>query len=210
MSILKVNSQSLTLEVEGQSAGNLTYNIVLDKNGEELSFDDFIVNIIDSGVEHDIRYGNIHLCFDLRYYDYDDHASIVDFLNDYQDWYHENSGGSWDYHTFVRLKINGNKPILEDLIGFVDELQCEILLQHSGVSLSERLKTDVIKSVVDHGNYQFIVIVRNESDAEEMYRDFIVPFQIRVNNIYISCDNPQTALEMAKKYVVKVLPEIEL
>jgi hypothetical protein len=73
----------------------------------------------------------------------------------------------------------------------------------------QRIVPAAIKRIIEHDNYQFKFVISNEEDIEEIFRDFIEPFNIPLKKV---CCMPgldsqddfhertQWVLEMAKKY----------
>ena len=62
---------------------------------------------------------------------------------------------------------------------------------------------------MEHQNYQFKFVISNEGDIEEMFRDFIEPFQIPLKNVVCMpaltsqkdfFERTKWCMEMAKKY----------
>ena len=47
----------------------------------------------------------------------------------------------------------------------------------------QRLVPDAIKRIMEHKNYQFKFVISTEDDVKEVFRDFVVPFNIPLKNV---------------------------
>jgi 7-carboxy-7-deazaguanine synthase len=111
--------------------------------------------------------------------------------------------------AFYEIETNGTIYIGDELFINIDQINCSPKLSNSGMTEKQRIVPEAIKRIMEHPNYQFKFVISNESDIEEMFRDFITPFNIPLKNV---CCMPgmdsqdqfhertQWVLEMAKKY----------
>lgn len=73
----------------------------------------------------------------------------------------------------------------------------------------QRIIPAAIKRIMEHDNYQFKFVISTEDDINEMFRDFIHPFNIPLKNVVCMPgldsqsdfhERTQFVMEMAKKY----------
>jgi organic radical activating enzyme len=112
-------------------------------------------------------------------------------------------------NTFDEIETNGTIVIEDELFYRLNQINCSPKLSNSGMTEKQRIVPAAIKRIMDHSNYQFKFVISNEEDIEEMFRDFINPFNIPLQRV---CCMPgmdeqdqfhertQWVLEMAKKY----------
>jgi organic radical activating enzyme len=112
-------------------------------------------------------------------------------------------------HNYNEIETNGTIVIEEDLFKILDQINCSPKLSNSGMTEKQRINSEAIKRIMEHDKYQFKFVISNEDDIEEMFRDFIKPFNIPLQRV---CCMPgmdsqeqfhertQWVLEMAKKY----------
>jgi organic radical activating enzyme len=141
--------------------------------------------------------------------------AIVNFLNEFEqqsinEFYGDSTSYSdGDFEIFNEIETNGTIYIEQPLFNILSQINCSPKLSNSGMTEKQRIVPAAIKRIMDHSNYQFKFVISNEEDIEEMFRDFINPFNIPLQRV---CCMPgmdeqdqfhertQWVLEMAKKY----------
>jgi hypothetical protein len=87
------------------------------------------------------------------------------------------------------------------------------------MTAKQRINPEAIKRIMEHKNYQFKFVVSIEDDIQEIFRDFIEPFNIPLKNIIIMPgmdsrddfhERTQFSLEMAKKYKIRGMTRLHL
>jgi len=83
----------------------------------------------------------------------------------------------------------------------------------------QRIVPEAIQDIMLHSNYQFKFVVSTEEDIQEMFRDFIKPFNIPLKNVVCmpGMDSQEQfhertnwVLEMAKKYKIRGLSRLHI
>ena len=110
---------------------------------------------------------------------------------------------------FQEIETNGTIYIGDDLFYILDQINCSPKLSNSGMTTKQRIVPEAVKRIMEHSNYQFKFVISSEEDVEELFRDFVVPFNIPLQKV---CCMPgldsqsnfhertQFVMEMAKKY----------
>jgi organic radical activating enzyme len=182
---------------------NKDFQYLIDRWKEQELWDDIlngIVHIIWTGGEPTIK-GH--------------QDAIVNFLNEFEqqsinEFYGDSTSYSdGDFEIFNEIETNGTIYIEQPLFNILSQINCSPKLSNSGMTEKQRIVPAAIKRIMDHSNYQFKFVISNEDDIEEMFRDFINPFNIPLQRV---CCMPgmdeqdqfhertQWVLEMAKKY----------
>jgi organic radical activating enzyme len=182
---------------------NKDFQYLIDRWKEQELWDDIlngIVHIIWTGGEPTIK-GH--------------QDAIVNFLNEFEqqsinEFYGDSTSYSdGDFEIFNEIETNGTIYIEQPLFNILSQINCSPKLSNSGMTEKQRIVPAAIKRIMDHSNYQFKFVISNEEDIEEMFRDFINPFNIPLQRV---CCMPgmdeqdqfhertQWVLEMAKKY----------
>lgn len=121
--------------------------------------------------------------------------------------------------VFYEIETNGTYVIKPELLDILGQINCSPKLENSGMSKRARINEEAIESVMSHNNYQFKFVISNEEDVEEMFRDFIIPFNIPLKNVVCMPgldeqvdfhERTQFALEMAKKYRFRGLTRLHI
>jgi organic radical activating enzyme len=120
---------------------------------------------------------------------------------------------------YNEIETNGTVVIENDLFLILDQINCSPKLSNSGLSAKQRIVPEAIKRIMEHPNYQFKFVISNEEDVEEMFRDFIEPFNIPLKNVVCMPglddaanfeERTQFVLEMAKKYKFRGLTRLHI
>ena len=121
--------------------------------------------------------------------------------------------------AFSEIETNGTIVIDEPLWIQLDQINCSPKLSNSGMTEKQRINPEAIKRIMEHDNYQFKFVISNEEDVKEMFRDFIVPFNIPLKNVVCMPglddaanfeERTQFVLEMAKKYKFRGLTRLHI
>ena len=78
---------------------------------------------------------------------------------------------------------------------------------------------EAIERIMEHDNYQFKFVISNEEDIEEVFEDFVVPFDIPLKNVVRMPgldsqedfhERTEWVLEMSKKYKFRGLTRLHI
>ena len=157
----------------------------------------------EEGVYEDIKNGTIHIIWTGGEPTLPKHQeAICNFLNL---WTHSDI----DITEFNEIETNGTCYIGDDLFFNLHQINCSPKLSNSGMTEKQRIVPHAIKRIMEHSNYQFKFVISNEDDVKELFRDFVVPFNIPLKNVICMPglddvanfeERTQFVLEMAKKY----------
>ena len=157
----------------------------------------------EEGVYEDIKNGTIHIIWTGGEPTLPKHQeAICNFLNL---WTHSDI----DITEFNEIETNGTCYIGDDLFFNLHQINCSPKLSNSGMTEKQRIVPAAIKRIMEHSNYQFKFVISNEEDVQELFRDFVVPFNIPLKNVVCMPglddvanfeERTQFCLEMAKKY----------
>jgi organic radical activating enzyme len=121
--------------------------------------------------------------------------------------------------SYDEIETNGTVYIENELFYILRQINCSPKLSNSGMIEKKRIVPEAINRIMEHPNYQFKFVVSNERDIEEMFRDFIVPFNIPLKNVVCMPgmdsqeqfhERTQWVLEMAKKYKFRGLTRLHI
>lgn len=178
--------------------------------GTNMEYQQIIDDWINEGVEHDIRTGLIHVIWTGGEPTMPHHQkAIAGFHDYYMDWVVMNGGNINTFTPYYEIETNGTIEITDDFLMILDQINCSAKLQNSGMKLQQRIQPKALRSIMSHDNYMFKFVISNETDIEEIFNDYITPFQIPLKRVICmpgmdSRDNfherTQWVMEMAKKY----------
>jgi len=206
--------------------------------GIEQDFQYLIDRWKEQGIYDDIKNGTIHIIWTggeptikqhqeaiVNFHKYlleqDNNRNTSPYLKSYFDWDGE-KGSKKQFikvPTFDEIETNGTIVIEDDLFYQLDQINCSPKLSNSGLDAKTRINPDAIKRIMEHSNYQFKFVISNEEDVEEMFRDFVVPFNIPLKNVVAmpGMDSQEQyherthfILEMAKKYKFRGLTRLHI
>lgn len=117
--------------------------------------------------------------------------------------------GTECFEQFNEIETNGTVVIEDSLFNLLNQINCSPKLSNSGITEKKRIIPEAIKRIMEHSNYQFKFVISTEDDVKEIFRDFIEPFKIPLENVVCmpGLDSQENfhertrfVLEMAKKY----------
>jgi organic radical activating enzyme len=167
----------------------------------------------EQDIYEDIKNGNIHIIWTGGEPTIPKHQeAIVNFLNY---WSEQDS----DIKEFNEIETNGTCYIGDDLFFNLHQINCSPKLSNSGMTEKQRIVPAAIKRIMEHSNYQFKFVISNEDDVKELFRDFVVPFNIPLKNVVCMPglddvanfeERTQFVLEMGKKYKFRALTRLHI
>ena len=184
--------------------------------GEDKEFQYLIDRWKEQGIYKDILDGTIHIIWTGGEPTIKGHQdAIVNFYN----YWVEEPGLMEDIDAFNEIETNGTVVIDHPLFCIIDQINCSPKLSNSGMTKKQRINPDAIKRIMEHSNYQFKFVISNEEDVNEMFRDFVEPFNIPLKNVVCMPglddaanfeERTQFVLEMAKKYKFRGLTRLHI
>jgi len=184
--------------------------------GEDKEFDYLINRWKEEGVYEDIKKGDVHIIWTGGEPTIKGHQeSIVNFTNYWLSRYLDRN----DVTPFYEIETNGTIAIEEPLFKMLDQINCSPKLANSGMTEKQRIVPAAIKRIMEHKNYQFKFVISTEEDVQELFRDFVVPFNIPLKNVVCMPglddaanfeERTQFCLEMGKKYRFRALTRLHI
>jgi organic radical activating enzyme len=184
--------------------------------GEDKEFDYLINRWKEEGVYDYIKDGSVHIIWTGGEPTIKGHQeSIVNFTNYWLSRYLDRN----DVTPFYEIETNGTVVIDEPLFKMLDQINCSPKLANSGMTEKQRIVPAAIKRIMEHKKYQFKFVISTEEDVQELFRDFVVPFNIPLKNVVCMPglddaanfeERTQFCLEMAKKYRFRGLTRLHI
>ena len=173
----------------------------------------------EQGIYDDIRTGLIHLIWTGGEPTIKGHQEAI--LNFFNYWFNVELYGdsSQEWTPYNEIETNGTIYIRPELFDLLNQINCSPKLSNSGMSEKQRIVPEAIKRIMEHPNYQFKFVISNEEDIQEMFRDFINPFEIPLKNVVCMPgmdkqedfhERTQWVLEMSKKYKFRGLTRLHI
>jgi 7-carboxy-7-deazaguanine synthase len=206
--------------------------------GEDKDFQYLIDRWKEQGIYEDILDGTIHIIWTGGEPTIKQHQqAIVNFTNY---WVQQKNGAQGQrlhspyvdeqgvihpnpnfkkFKVFYEIETNGTVFIENALLMNLDQINCSPKLANSGMTAKQRIVPEAIERIMEHPNYQFKFVISTEEDVNEMFRDFIVPFNIPLRNVVAMPgldsqddfhERTQFVLEMAKKYKFRGLTRLHI
>jgi 7-carboxy-7-deazaguanine synthase len=188
--------------------------------GEDKDFQYLIDRWKEQGLYEDVKSGLIHLIWTGGEPTIKGHqVAIINFLTY---WYSQETQDNdtrqllTPYHE---IETNGTVYIDEPLFKCLSQINCSPKLSNSGMSEKQRINPEAIRRIMEHSNYQFKFVISNEEDVQEMFRDYVKPFNIPLRNVVVMPglddqadfhERTRFSLEMAKKYRVRGLTRLHI
>jgi organic radical activating enzyme len=191
----------------------------------------------EQGIYDDILNGNIHIIWTGGEPTIKGHqVAIAGFIKHWANYVEDNKEGDTEVHTynpetemhtvhykpvnsFHEIETNGTVYIEDYLFGKLDQINCSPKLANSGMTEKQRINPEAIKRIKQHKNYQFKFVISTEEDVQELFRDFVVPFNIPLKNVVCMPglddvkdfeERTQFCLEMGKKYRFRALTRLHI
>lgn len=114
-----------------------------------------------------------------------------------------------DCRVYSEIETNGTCYIENKMMHWLSQINCSAKLSNSGHSKEERIVPTALKRIMEHPNYWFKFVISSEEDIQEMFEDFIKPFNIPLQKVICMpgmsrqeeyFERTKFIMEMAKKY----------
>ena len=187
--------------------------------GENKPFQYLIDQWKEQGIYDDIKSGLIHLIWTGGEPTIKGHQEAI--LNFFNYWFNVELYGdsSQEWTPYNEIETNGTVYIRPELFDLLSQINCSPKLSNSGMAEKQRIVPEAIKRIMEHPNYQFKFVISNEEDIQEMFRDFINPFEIPLKNVVCMPgmdrqedfhEKTQWVLEMSKRYKFRGLTRLHI
>jgi organic radical activating enzyme len=194
--------------------------------GEDKEFDYLINRWKEEGVYNDILNGTVHIIWTGGEPTIKGHQVAI--LNFFKYWFSidekarklipgTGQRGIWP-SAYNEIETNGT-VVIDELFNMIDQINCSPKLANSGMTEKQRINPEAIKRIMQHPNYQFKFVISTEEDVQELFRDFVEPFNIPLKNVVCMPglddvadfeERTQFCLEMAKKYRFRGLTRLHI
>jgi len=194
--------------------------------GEDKEFQYLIDRWKEEGVYEDILKGDVHIIWTGGEPTIKGHQVAI--LNFFKYWFSidekarklipgTGQRGIWP-SAYNEIETNGT-VVIDELFNMLDQINCSPKLANSGMTEKQRIAPAAIKRIMEHKNYQFKFVISTEEDVQELFRDFVVPFNIPLKNVVCMPglddaanfeERTQFCLEMAKKYRFRGLTRLHI
>ena len=186
--------------------------------GVGTSNEDLISKWRDEGVLNDIIEGNIHIIWTGGEPTLPKHQKAIIEFNKHLDLYC--SSNNVTNNTYQEIETNGTLPLSDDVLNYLDQINCSVKLSNSGMDLKQRVNPKSIESILKSNIlYNFKFVVSSEDDIKEAIKTYIEPFNINKKNTCMmpGLDKQEDfhertlfILEMAKKYHIRGLQRMHI
>jgi len=184
--------------------------------GEDKEFQYLIDRWKEQGIYEDIKNRLIHIIWTGGEPTIKGHQEAI--VNFHKYW--KSIDLSVDLTTaYYEIETNGTVVIDKPLFRLIDQINCSPKLSNSGMTEKQRINPEAINTIMSHINYTFKFVISNEDDVSEVFRDFIIPFNIPLKNVVCMPgldsqtdfhERTQFVLEMAKKYRFRGLTRLHI
>jgi 7-carboxy-7-deazaguanine synthase len=182
--------------------------------GEDKEFQYLLDRFKEEGVYDDILDGNVHIIWTGGEPTIAGHQVAI---NNFTEYWMDVEGSLRS--TYYEIETNGTNFIEEELFQNLDQINCSPKLDNSGMTAKQRIVPKAIERIMEHRNYQFKFVISTEEDVKEIFRDFVVPFNIPLKHVVAMPgmdsrddfhERTQFCLEMAKKYRFRGMTRLHL
>lgn len=182
--------------------------------GEDKEFQYLLDRFKEEGVYDDILDGLVHIIWTGGEPTIAGHQVAI---NNFTEYWMDIEGSL--RNTFYEIETNGTNYIEEELFQSLDQINCSPKLANSGMTAKQRIVPKAINRIMEHKNYQFKFVISTEDDVKELFRDFVEPFYIPLQNVVCMPglddavnfeERTQFCLEMAKKYKFRGLTRLHI
>jgi organic radical activating enzyme len=187
--------------------------------GEDKDFDYLINRWKEEGVYDDILDGTVHVIWTGGEPTIKGHqVAITNFLNYWQG-KESVADAEIEKIPFHEIETNGTVVIEDELFSWLSQINCSPKLSNSGMTAKQRIVPEAIERIKQHKNYQFKFVISTEDDVLELFRDFVVPFNIPLKNVVCMPglddasnfeERTRFVMEMAKKYRFRGLTRLHI
>ena len=216
------------LELEGKATWTCDSISQWLWRGENKEFQYLIDQWKEQGIYEDIKNGTIHIIWTggeptikghqeaisnfNTYWRY----SVESIMSTYENMKASNGGTILGYHE---IETNGTVVIEKPLFDIINQINCSPKLSNSGMTEKQRIIPEAIERIKQHSNYQFKFVISTEDDVKELFRDFVVPFNIPLKNVVCMPgldsqtdfhERTQFVLEMSKRYKFRGLTRLHI
>lgn len=149
--------------------------------------------------------------------------AIVSFLKWFETFVKKDSdvhrGDSIELNLFNEIETNGTIYIEDGLFNNLDQINCSVKLENSGMSKERRINPESIERIMSHDNYWFKFVISTEDCLKEIERDFIEPFNIPAKRVLMMPgldkqenyhERTKFCMEMGKKYGYTALTRLHV
>ena len=118
-------------------------------------------------------------------------------------------GPPWMPGLINEIETNGTNYINDELYNHLDQINCSVKLENSGMSKDRRIVPEALERIIEHPGHFFKFVISEEDDLKEIEEDFVKPFNIDPAKVLMmpgldKRDNYHErtlfCMEMAKKY----------
>ena len=203
------------LELEGKATWTCDSTSQWLWRGEDKDFQYLIDQWKEQGIYEDIKNGTIHIIWTGGEPTIKQHQEAI--VNFFKYWLIETSDEITTWYN--EIETNGTIVIEDDLFLMLDQINSSPKLSNSGLDAKQRINPDAIKRIMEHANYTFKFVISTEDDVSEVFRDFVIPFNIPLKNVVCMPgldsqtdfhERTQFVLEMAKKYKFRGLTRLHI
>jgi organic radical activating enzyme len=216
------------LELEGKATWTCDSISQWLWRGENKEFQYLIDQWKEQGIYEDIKNGTIHIIWTGGEPTIKGHQEAISNFNTYWRYSVESVQSTFKnmeeskgelilgYHE---IETNGTIYIEKELFDDLNQINCSPKLSNSGMTEKQRIVPEAIERIKQHSNYQFKFVISTEDDVKELFRDFVVPFNIPLKNVVCMPgldsqtdfhERTQFVLEMAKKYKFRGLTRLHI
>lgn len=173
------------------------------KKGFEVPFYRLVKSWENDGILNWVKTGRVHLIWTGGEPTIPKHQRCIPaFL----DWFNKEFPES---NTYNEIETNGTMYLTDDMFDRIQQINCSVKLQNSGMRKDKRLVEAALKRIMEHDNYWFKFVISEESDIQEIEKDFIEPLNIPAGRVLMMPgldkqvnfhERTKFCLETAKKY----------
>ena len=181
--------------------------------GEDKEFQYLIDRWKEEGVYEDILKGDVHIIWTGGEPTIKGHQVAI--INFFKYWVEQEPNLT---KVYSEIETNGT-VVIDGLFNMLRQINCSPKLTNSGMTEKQRINPEAIKRIMQHPNYQFKFVISTEDDVKELFRDFVVPFNIPLKNVVCMPglddaadfeERTRFCLEMAKKYRFRGLTRLHI
>jgi organic radical activating enzyme len=185
--------------------------------GQDKEFQYLLDRFKEEGVYDDILNGLVHIIWTGGEPTIAGHQEAI--CNFFKYWSNQDINASYVDSTYNEIETNGTNYIEDKLFDTLDQINCSPKLDNSGMTAKQRIVPKAIVRIMQHPNYQFKFVISTEEDVKEIFRDFVIPFNIPLKNVVCMPglddaanfeERTRFVMEMAKKYRFRGLTRLHI